>query len=101
RAFRPGIVPVREHAHALAAGQPEAGDIDRVGCRVLAPIAFAAAVEPSAGIAAEVVDPNHSGPEMAARRGLEDFPLPNGQGCRDGAGDAETGRRETDRARSS
>ncbi len=62
-----------------AVRQPEAGNVDRVGSGVLAPVARAAAVDAPARIAAEMLDPLDPRAEMLLRGGLEDIPLPHRQ----------------------
>src|SRR5688500_1030492 len=70
------IAPVAGDADPGAVGQGEAGDVDRVRPRMLAPHALVAAVEPPAAVASEMLDARHLAAEMRLRGRLHDMPFP-------------------------
>src|SRR5260370_11222177 len=72
-ALRPGFMPVSFDADGGAVRQPEAGDVDRLPPRVLAPSPAQARILPPAGIAAEMIDAGGAPAEFLDRQGLDDF----------------------------
>src|SRR5258708_2888575 len=67
-ALRPALAPIMLDADRGAVGQAKAGDVDRPAQGVLAEVA--AAVDRTAGKAAEVVDPDAPPAEFGCSEGL-------------------------------
>lgn len=92
--------PVARHGDAATVGQAEGGDVDRIGGGMLAPRASLAAVEAPTAVAADMINRRDRTAQDCAGGGLHHVPLPHRQRRGDRAGDAETGRRVRDAARS-
>src|SRR5688500_4257863 len=91
-AARPLCFPVAGNADPRSVREREAGNVDGVGRRMLAPAALRAAVEAAAAVAAEMLDGRDLLPEIKLRRGLDDMPFPERQPRRDRAVGAEVPR---------
>jgi hypothetical protein len=68
--------PIPAHAEAAAISERKARDVDRIRCCVRAAWSILAAVDVSAGIAAEVLDARHALIGIRASGGLQDVTLP-------------------------
>src|SRR5207245_7761669 len=73
--FRARLVPVARKADRGSVGQPEAGNVNCLTLRVLAPAPGGSRILPPAGIAAEMIDACRAAAELVERQRLHDLTL--------------------------
>src|SRR5437763_12151941 len=73
--LRARLVPVARKADCGAVGQPEAGNVNRLALRMLAPAPGGSRILPPAGIAAEMIDACRTAAELVKRQRLHNLTL--------------------------